>query len=149
MNLTLTPLNEAYNIPKQKPKAKINMYTEESTQKKMLENAAHQTNNHIPEGYTVNDYATQDSVIPKTVSTPAGITLRITDPELMDLLSIYNENYIPQLLKKCLLQNNVEVVPQKIEKIEKFTDFNFLDQNVLMYILIFLLVGDILIRFKY
>lgn len=150
MNLSLTPLTEAYNLPKVKTKTKQNVHAHADVQKQMLKMASQQVHETIPDGYdatqTINyDSVTQDDS--KTVKQQDSINIHLTDPEIIDMLKIYKEDYIStfvsNLIKKDKSTNN--------NNVETFIDkpSSTIDVQMLLAALIFLVAADIILRLKY
>ena len=143
MNLALTPLSEAYNVPKLKHKTKVNSHTNVDTQKKLLQDAAQNIHENEPNGYSMHaqsyDLLTNNN---KNNESPKTLNLTITDPELIDMLSIYKDDYISTLFKKVMRKN---------ENVETFVNMNkeSVDTNVVLAIIVFLLIADIILRLKY
>lgn len=140
MNLSLTPLSEAYNIPKLKPKTKQNIHTKSEVQKKMLTEASQVVHDTAPQGFVQNEnnYDVAQS------SPPHSITVQLTDPEIIEMLKIYKEDYISTFVSKLIKNKNT------IQKVETFTEpQSTIDIQLLLVALVFLVFADIVLRLKY
>ena len=147
MNLSLTPLSEAYNSPKIRQKTKVNIHSNTDTQKEILQKASLKVHNSVPIGYeglhsgSDVEHKSEDKIDENS------LTVKILDPELIDMLKIYKDDYISELFKNLLVQSKTTKA-----SVETFVDKNnesFLETNIILGILIFLLVADIVLRLKY
>ena len=151
MNLSLTPLNEAYSVQRPKPKTKQNVHSSVEVQKQMLHNASQKVHNELPSGYEVHQSGA-NYISSVNTNENNAITLKITDPELIEMLSIYKEDYISILFKNLLKKS--EKMPSTKTRVEKFMDMpsfdeSVFDTNLILSILIFILFADIILRLKY
>jgi hypothetical protein len=142
MNLSLTPLSEAYNSPKLKPKTKQNIYTNPQHQKEVLNESNLEVQTQMPSGYS--NVLEQQTIIPITNNEKKSLVVKITDDELIEMLSPYKEDYVSAIIKKNM---------QKRDNTEFFqnTSDNFMseiDIKLLLGVLILLVVVDIIIRLK-
>ena len=148
MNLSLTPLNEAYNTlasSKLKQKTKPNIYTNIDYQKQMLKESNMETQIKLPQGY--NNTLTSASFDTKQ-SDEDSLILKITDPELKELLKPYKEDYILDMLKNKM-QDTVEFFQNPKQQQTCKSEANDIDIQMLIGILILLLIIDIAIRIKF
>ena len=159
MSLSLTPLNEAWNIPKVKKKKDQNTYTKTETQKEMLIDANLEVNNNIPSGNNNIDVYYHEPLQEQQVEkkdTNQSLTVQITDNEVIQLLKRYNISYIQNIInksvKKYLNSNTKEDNSNTKEDVETFQGFKSLsafenqDSNMYIYILLALIVLDIILR---
>ena len=166
MSLSLTPLNEAWNIPKVKKKKEQNTYTKTETQKEMLIDANLEVNNNIPSGNNnidVNYHKPLQEQQVETNDNKQSLTVQITDSEVIQLLNRYNMSYIKDIINKSVkkylnsntVTNNNSDTNNKSdteEYVETFKGFNSLpsfktqDSNMYIYILLALIVLDIILR---
>lgn len=149
MNLSLTPLNEAYNIPKLKHKTKTNVHTDSSFQKEMLTKSSMQVHENLPDGYSSNTEHHSLNFTSDIKSEIKKLSLTITDPELISMLSIYKEDYISVLFKDLLKNKKPNTTVETFTGNSTVDEFIPFDINILLAILIFLLIADIILRLKY
>ena len=139
MSLSLTPINEAWNInkPKQKQKQqhqkqKVNIYSNPETQSKILSEL----------GMIENDVQ-PDIEEPKQIQIYESNSLNINlkNKELVTMLKPYSNDYIETILLGCIKNNQQSGITQEvIESIETI---------YMMVVLILLLcVIDILFKIK-
>lgn len=148
MNLSLTPLNEAYSTLKVKPKLKENMYSNSEYQKEVLKQANAETSVQVPHGWSETTQTTNMEIVqPSSTSNKIAqsIKLEITDPELIELLKPYKEEFMPVVLKNKMIQQEHSV------EFFKGSDFELsnYDIKLLLIIMIGLLIIDMGIRIKY
>lgn len=156
MNISLTPIDEAWKISKPKKGKEKNKFTEQDTQKDILQKSSLPLNNNIPKGNDLlesNFQKVSNMEIANDENNKSSIEISITKPSILEKLAPFNSSYIQQLVHKglelILNEETKESVPKKsahVEKIEKFT--NDEDLNMLIYILIGLIIIDILFKFK-
>lgn len=156
MNLSLTPLSEAYNIPKkQTPNMqRQNVHVDPHYQKKVLKESNQAVNNAIPNGYHHNQQsymqyipAASETTSTSKIPEEKQITLNIKDPELVEKLSVYKEDYVIQLLKANLLkEKTVETFISSVNPQKMSED---LDGNVILVILAVILIVDIILRIRF
>lgn len=145
MNLSLTPLNEAYNSPKLKPKTKQNIYTNPQHQKEVLNESHMEVQTQIPSGYS--NILEQQTIIPvvSDEKKEKSLVVKITDHELIEMLSPYKEDYVSTIIKK-----NMQKKDNNIEFFQSTTD-NFMseiDIKFMLGVLIMLVIVDITLRVK-
>ena len=157
MNISLTPIDEAWKIPKSKKNKEQNKYTNDSVQKDMLQKSSLPLNNDTPSG---NDglhdkyQPIHNKIETNEENKSPHINITITKKSLLNKLSPYNLSYIQDLVHKGLelvlnndaLNTSSNSKKETVEKIEKFTADQEL--NILIYILMALLVLDILFKLK-
>ena len=145
MNLSLTPLSEAYNLPKLKPKTKQNMHTNPEVQKQMLTEASQVVHDTAPQGYSThlqnkNTFDVAQSPLQQS------ITVQLTDPEIIEMLKIYKEDYISTFVSNLIKNKSNNAAPQ----VETFTEpKTTIDIQLLLLALVFLVFADIVLRLKY
>ena len=161
MNLSLTPLNEAYVTPKIKKHQSTNVYNETSHQKELLKKSNMEINNGVPTGYTgeptessvLQEPQVHESNTPRVESNATKtISVSITDPELVEILDDYKVENVERVIKKEFFKNRHHTK----KRVEPFTgnisfkDVCNIDSNsLIMYILLAILLIDILIRLRY
>lgn len=147
MNLSLTPLSEAYNSPKIKQKTKVNIHSNTDLQKEVLQKASLKVHDSVPIGYEALHSGSDVENKTNKVNEDKSLIVKISDPEMIDMLKIYKDDYISELFKNLLIQSkttktNVETFIDKSSEV-------FLETNIILGLLIFLLVADIILRLKY
>ena len=147
MNLSLTPLSEAYNSPKIRQKTKVNIHSNTDTQKEILQKASLKVHDAVPMGYEALHSGSEVENKPADKINDNSLIVKISDPELIDMLKIYKDDYISTLFKNLLVQSKTTKA-----SVETFIDKNnesFFETNIILGILIFLLFADIVLRLKY
>jgi hypothetical protein len=148
MNLSMTPLNEAYNLPKLKPKLKPNIHVNSEHQKQVLKDSNMEIHTKIPSGYTekpafITNEIQQLPVVKEDVLEDENLlTVKITDPELIEMLKPYKDDYISKIIKSNM-KGGVEFFQNK--ETSSIDDF---DIKILIGILILLVIVDINVRRK-
>ena len=153
MNLSLTPLNEAYTIPKVKKPQSTNVYSNPDHQKTLLKTAKYEVTETTPSGYIGPHVESIENHKPPVEQNleivpqkNTGITLNITDPELVELFNDYKPDRVEKIIKK-------QFVKSPSMQIETFTNglsnvCSIDSTNMIMYILLAILLIDILIRLR-
>jgi hypothetical protein len=159
MSLSLTPLTEAWSIPKVKKKKEQNIYTTNDAQKKILNDANLELNTSLPTGNNINEmkyFATSNEKIPQSIEKEnsekenikkKSITVEITDNSVVQLLEPYNMSYIKTIINKSIKQYLNKDVEEYVEKFETYKPFQInKSSNMYIYILLAIIVLDIVMR---
>tara|TARA_B110000977_G_C11091322_1_gene497063 strand:+ start:9663 stop:10118 length:456 start_codon:yes stop_codon:yes gene_type:complete len=148
MNLSLTPLSEAYDLLKTKTKNKENIHTNTEYQKQILKVSNMETQNKLPTGLSTAPLQSTFNFQEIKNSKTDELTVKITDPELIALLRPYKEDYISMIIKEKMNQKKVQGVEtfQNEQDNESFIcDY---DIKIMLGIVMMLIVLDIGLRMK-
>lgn len=163
MNLSYTPINEAYNLPKIKRQSKVNDYSTSNLQKKFLQekNFSVSDNSPFPSENNLNSnqpyttetqYARPQYSMPETSPVIPEFKLTLRDPSLLQELKKYREDYIESLIKDSLFKppqsSQQELVSYNQNQVEHFVGSMDNDTKNLILIFILVLVIDIILRLK-
>ena len=152
MNISLTPLDEAWKIPKLKKPKNMNKFSKETVQKDFLQNANQEITNSEPTGNDIqkSNYQVVDVVDLQPQPQKETIQIDIDDTNIISLLKPYNIDYI-----KKIVYDGIKLVLQKPKQanVEKFVGKPITatsvtsEDSTAIYILIALLVLDIIFKF--
>lgn len=151
MNLSLTPISEAWDSPKQKQKRhnKENQYTVSGTQKQMLSHANQVVHNNTPGGYSdenmhaIVQMSTNGEV--EKQNDDSKLVVHLHDPDVIEMLKPYKDEYISNIVQKSIAAYLTTSNGSNI--IETFvTSQN--DIGIIGAIVIALLFLDIIIRLR-
>lgn len=162
MNLSYTPINEAYNLPKIKRHSKVNDYSTPIVQKKFLQekNFSVSDNSPFPSENNLNSnqpYTTETQYVrpqyfmPESSPVVPEFKLTLRDPSLLHELKKYREDYIESLIKDSIFKpqsSQQEIVSHNENQVEHFVGSMDNDTKNLILIFILVLVIDIILRLK-
>ena len=144
MSLSLTPINEAWQIQKiRKPKIQNN-FSNPDTQVKLLRENNHQIQptNIIPSGSNLSD----KNYKPVTVTNPQEekpynnskdhLLFKLDNPLVIEYLSKYKESFATNLIENLILDSiNKTQEPEKVETFDQVNDNSVIIICALMFIL--------------
>lgn len=155
MNLSYTPIKDAYNLPKIQRETKTNSYTDINNQKSFLQSKSLPLNSSIPYPYDSgpsspyiitqqethqpkDTFKPKDTFEPKEMKT---LKINISDPVLIQEFGKYNPTYLEEFLKEKVLISNKPII-------ETFMNNMDSEMKHLLMILSLIFIIDILIRCK-
>ena len=153
MNLSLTPLNEAWTLDmgKKIKKVKTNKFVDAQYQKKLLQDAHQEINrSDIPVGNSISNEHNQLIHVADTSNQEKidqeVLNISITDRPTLDRLRPYRTSYIPILVKEAVQKYFAPSSPQIVETFTDKYGNKSDDSSIFIYIIIALLIIDIIIR---
>lgn len=146
MNLSLTPIDEAWNVQKSKHSS-FNKFSQKATQQEILSASGYGIATSEPEGYSGKDFAphksqqpspspeppTDQPTSPAPTTSMKTLTIEINDPKLIQSLKPYTNDYIQEKILKAL--------SNEVEKPETFIGKPEISDNGLIIIVILILLA--------
>ena len=143
MSLSLTPINEAWQIQKiKKPKIQ-NSFSNHDTQVKLLRENNHQIQptNIIPSGSNLSEKNykpvanSQEAVSQPKIDSKSHLLINFDNPLVIDYLSKYKESFAKTLIEELII-NSISKPPEIVQpqKVETFIDDN--DNSLIIIIVL-------------
>jgi hypothetical protein len=151
MNISMTPLAEAWKIQKPKKNKEQNQYTSNDNQKKILKTLNLPVTDAQPSGY--NNQTEYEPIIQSNKVSDSSETLeisqeelivKISDENILEKLKPFNYAHIQKLVHQGL-ENVLKPSPKIEEKIESFIGSTSTNE-ILIYVLIGLVLLDITLK---
>lgn len=141
----MTPLDEAWKLPKVKKFKNMNKYSTESVQKEILENGKYDIVNEIPTGNDIK--AQQYKYVDDIKLEKEKLHIEIDDENILALLKPYNSDYVKKIVNDGI--KKILETPKKTN-VESFVGnikTKPCDDSIIIYILTALFILDITFKF--
>ena len=150
MKLSLTPINEAWQLQKVKKSKSTNRYTKPDTQIQLLQDVNQKTNSptYVPvpgEIATSNSTLEYQSDVEKHENVNEAINVTLTDVNALRILKPYKEEYINKMINDLVITHIVDK-GMNSETVETFTNDNTNSDTTYLAITIALMILCALIQ---
>ena len=150
MKLSLTPINEAWQLQKVKKSKSTNRYTKPDTQIQLLQEVNQKTNSpaYVPvpgEFATSNSTLEYQNDVEKHEDVSEVINVTLTDVNALRILKPYKEEYINKMINDLVITHLVDK-GMNSEIVETFTNDNTNSDTTYLAITIALLILCALIQ---